>query len=169
MRKNSAFWVFDENRLNDVLCGLLGITYDVRDQSRQGLSLSQKNPGEVDFLVFDNQEPIAIMEALKLDCLDRNELNNHITKLLVNYDPQGYRRPYLIIYVTKQNFGSFWSSFCDYINTYEFPYPIIKKFMEIQSPHTESKSAYVVLSRSNVPVTLSFYAIHMPKKEENNE
>lgn len=169
IQRDSDCWNLDENRLNDKLCALLRMIYTVSDQSRQELSLSQKNAGEVDFLVFDNEEPIAIMEALKLGGIDSKELNDHITKLLVNYDPQGYRRSYLIIYVTKQDFGAFWKGFCDYISTYSFQYPVKEKFAEIQSPYTEFRSAYIVLLRSGTPVILSFYAIHMPKREENNE
>ena len=169
IQRDSSYWNLDENRLNDKVCNLLRMVYDVSDQSRQGLSLSRKNPGEIDFLIFDNQEPIIIMEALKLDNLNKQYLNDHMTKLLVNYDPIGCRSAYLIVYVTNPDFGSFWSDFCEYISTYQFPYPTKEKLSEIQSLHTESRTAYVVLSRSNVPVTVSFYAIHIPKKEENNE
>lgn len=169
IQRNSNCWNFDENRLNDILCGLLEMKYTVKDQSRQGLSLSQNNAGEVDFLIFDDQEPIAIMEALKLDCLDKSDLNDHITKLLVNYDPQGYHRAYLIMYVNQTDFGSFWSKFCSYINNYSFPYTIQEKFKEQPSRYTESKNAHMVLLRSDTPIILSFYAIHIPKKEKDNE
>ena len=169
IQRDSTYWNLDENCLNDKVCNLLRMVYDVSDQSRQGLSLSRRNPGEIDFLVFDHHEPITIMEALKLDRLNKQYLNDHLTKLLVNYDPIGCRSAYLIVYVTKPDFGSFWSDFCEHIRTYQFPYPTKEEFTEIKSQHTESRIAYMVLSRSNVPVTVSFYAIHMPKKEENNE
>lgn len=169
IQRDSTYWKLDENGLNDKVCNLLRMVYDVSDQSRQGLSLSRKNPGEIDFLVFDNQEPVTIMEALKLGRLDKKYLNDHITKLLVNYDPIGCRRAYLIVYVTSPDFGSFWSDFCDYIDTYRFPYPVKENLVEINSPYTESRYAYMVLLRSDIPVILSFYAIHIPKKEENNE
>lgn len=169
IQRDSTYWNLDENRLNDKVCNLLRMVYDISDQSRQGLSLSRTNPGEIDFLIFDNQEPIIIMEALKLDCLNKQYLKNHLTKLLVNYDPIGCRRACLIVYVTAKNFGSFWSDFSNYIGTYQFPYPTEKSFTEVRSQHTESRTAHVVLSRSDMSVIVSFYAIHIPKKEESNE
>lgn len=172
IQRDSTYWNLDENSLNDKVCNLLRMVYDVSDQSRQGLSLSRKSPGEIDFLILDNQEPIIIMEALKLGYqgyLNKQYLNDHLTKLLVNYDPIGCRRAYLIVYVTAPNFGSFWGDFSDYMSEYQFPYPTVESFKEIQSQRTESRTAHVVLSRNDMSVTISFYAIHIPKKEEDNE
>ena len=165
IQKNPQYWALDENSINDGLRDLLGMKYHVDDQSRQGVSLSQKSVGEIDFLVTDGSEPVAIMEALKLDSVDKGYISDHITKLLVNYDPQGYPRACLIMYVTCKNFGPFWDSFSDYISTFDFPYPVDKGFKDEQTSFSESRNAYILLLRSNKPLLLSFHAIHLREKE----
>lgn len=165
IQKNPQYWDLDENSINDGLRDLLGMKYHVDDQSRQGVSLSQKSVGEIDFLVTEGSEPVAIMEALKLDSVDKGYISDHITKLLVNYDPQGYPRACLIMYVTCKNFGSFWDSFSDYISTFDFPYPVDKGFSDDQSSFSESRNAYMLLLRNNKHMLLSFHAIHLREKE----
>lgn len=165
IQKNPQYWDLDENSINDGLRDLLGMKYHVDDQSRQGVSLSQESAGEIDFLVTAGSQPIAIMEALKLSSVDKGYISDHITKLLVNYDPQGYPRACLIMYVTCKNFGSLWDNFSDYISTFDFPYPVDKGFKDDQSSFSESRNASMLLLRSNKPMLLSFHAIHLREKE----
>lgn len=165
IQKNSQYWGLDENCLNDVVCGLLGMKYRVNDQSRQGQSLSGKSAGEVDFLVWNENEPMAIMEALVLDSLKKEYISDHINKLLVNYDPQGYPLACLIMYVTRKNFGDFWEEFSKYISEYKFPYPVYGDFVEGDSVFSESRNAHMVLLRSNRYVLFSIFAIHLREKE----
>jgi hypothetical protein len=161
IQKDRQYWGKLENEINDQLRNLLGMDYQVYDQTRQGESESRQSAGSVDFLVKDHEEPIAIMEALILNCLDRTELKRHIDKLLVNYDPQGYPRACLIMYVTQKNFGMFWDNFSAYISEYSFPYSVEYGLTEGRSCFTQSRNAYMVLKRSNRPIVLSFHAIHL--------
>ena len=164
IQANPQYWDYDENGINDRLRDLLRMKYHVDDQTRQGISLSQKSVGEIDFLVSAGAQPIAIMEALKLDSVDKSYIENHISKLLVNYDPLGYPRASLIMYVTCKDFGSFWNKFIEYISEYDFPYPVDEGFREGHSDFSESKNAYMVLLRNNEPTLLSFHAIHLKEK-----
>lgn len=166
IQRNPQYWDLSENSLNDVLRDLLRMNYVVADQSRQGISLSGEGVGEVDFLVSDDKEPVAIMEALKLSSLNKAYIENHINKLLVNYDPLGYLSACLIMYVTCKDFGVFWENFVEYIVNYEFPFSIEEVFKEADSGYTESRNAYILLCRSGKPILLSFHAIHMQKKGE---
>ena len=166
IQKDRLYWDKLENEINDQVCNLLRMIYHVDDQTRQGESESRQSAGSVDFLVKDHEEPIAIMESLILDCLDRTELKRHLDKLLVNYDPQGYPRACLIMYVTQKNFGMFWDNFTEYISEYSFLYSVEHGLTEGRSYFTESRNAYMVLKRSNRPVVLSFHAIHLREKTE---
>lgn len=165
IQRNPQYWELDENSINDRLRDLLGMKYHVDDQSRQGVSLSQESVGEIDFLVTDGSEPVAIMEALKLNSVDKGYITEHINKLLVNYDPQGYPCACLIMYVTCKNFGPFWDSFSDYISTFDFPYSVDKEFNDAPSSFSESRNAYMLLRRSNKLMLLTFHAIHLREKE----
>lgn len=161
---NPQYWNLDENSLNDRLRDLLRMKYHVVDQTRQGVSLSQKSAGEIDFLVSEEDGPIAIMEALILDSVDKGYIQDHLNKLIVNYDPQGYPHACLIMYVTCKNFGTFWNNFTNYISEYDFPYPVEQCFREGHSSFSESRNAYMLLMRSNQPALLSFHAIHLREK-----
>lgn len=161
IQANPQYWDYDENRINDKLRDLLRMKYDVYDQTRQGVSLSKKSVGEIDFLVSAGAQPIAIMEALKLDSVDKSYIKDHIEKLLVNYDPLGYPRACLIMYVICKDFGLFWNKFTEYISEYAFPYPVDEGFREGNSDFSESKNAYMVLLRNSRPTLLSFHAIHL--------
>lgn len=165
IQKNPQYWNLDENSINDRLCDLLRMKYTIYDQTRQGQSLSRESVGEIDFLVYDGKEPVAIMEALKLNSLDKGYINDHITKLLVNYDPQGFLRASLIMYVTCKDFGRFWDNFTNYMTVYSFPYPVEGNFRNGTSNFSESRNAHVLLLRNNRPLLLSFYAIHLRETE----
>lgn len=165
IQKNPQYWNLDENSINDRLCDLLRMKYTIYDQTRQGQSLSRESVGEIDFLVYDGKEPVAIMEALKLNSLDKGYINDHITKLLVNYDPQGFLRASLIMYVTCKDFGRFWDNFTNYMTVYSFPYTVEGNFRNGNSHFSGSRNAHVLLLRSNKPLLLSFYAIHLREKE----
>lgn len=165
IQRNSQYWNLAENSLNDVLRDLLRMNYIVEDQSRQGISQSGKEAGEVDFLVSYDKEPVAIMEALKLSTLNRAYIESHIDKLLVNYNPLGCPNACLILYVACKDFFGFWEQFVEYIANYTFPFSIEKEFKEADSGYTESRSAYILLCRSGKPILLSFYAIHMQEKK----
>lgn len=167
IQRNPQYWDLQENEINDRLRDLLGMKYCIDDQTRQGESSTKKSVGEVDFLVSDKENPIAIMEALVLQSLDRIKIHEHIDKLLVNYDPQGYPRASLIMYVTQKNFGMFWDNFTGYISDYNFPYSVDRGLTERRSCFTESRDAYMLLIRSNRPVLLSFHAIHL--RERNTQ
>ena len=169
IQKNPQYWNQEENVINDHLRDLLAMNYHIDDQSRQGESSTKKSVGEVDFLVMDKEDPIAIMEALVLQSLDRTQIHEHIEKLLINYDPQGYPRASLIMYVTQKNFGLFWNNFSEYISKYSFPYSIDRGLTEGKSCFTESRDAYMLLTRSNRPVLLSFHAIHLRERNTHNE
>lgn len=166
IQKDRLYWDKLENEINDQVCNLLRMIYHVNDQTRQGESATRQSAGSVDFLVKDHEVPIAIMEALVLQSLDRTKINEHIEKLLVNYDPQGYPRACLIMYVTQKNFGMFWDNFAEYISEYNFSYSVEHGLTEGRSYFTESRNAYMILKRSNRPVVLSFHAIHLREKTE---
>ena len=161
---NSLYYGAEENVLNDALKNHLGMVYDVCDQTRQGVSETGNSSGAVDLLICQDSFPVAIIEALKLNSVNKSSIQRHINKLLVNYDPNGLPYAFLIAYYTEKAFSSFCTSFEDYIRQYSYPYPVAKGLTVLDCDYAELFQAAVTLHRNGKPINLYFIAVHIPNK-----
>ena len=110
--------------------------------------------------ICKNGLPIAMIEGLKVDPVNRSYIQTHIDKVLVNYDPVGCLYAYVIFYVTSKSFSEFWRKCEDFIkNEYEFPYVVKKPLYEVNHMYTESRHAKVVLERNGKETMVHFYAL----------
>lgn len=164
IQQNSYYYGAEENELNDALKGRLGMVYEVCDQTRQGVSETGNSSGEIDLLICRASFPFAIIEALKLESVNKTSLQRHINKLLVNYNPNGLPYAYLVVYYTEKNFSSFCASFDEYLHQYSYPYPVIYDLTVLDSDYSELFQAVITLNRNGKPMRLYFIAIHIPNK-----
>lgn len=164
IQQNSYYYGAEENELNDALKGRLGMVYEVCDQTRQGVSETGNSSGEIDLLICRASFPFAIIEALKLESVNKTSLQRHIDKLLVNYNPNGLPYAYLVVYYTEKNFSSFCASFDEYLHQYSYPYPVIYDLSVLDSDYSELFQAVITLNRNGKPMRLYFIAIHIPNK-----
>lgn len=155
----------EENEINDELRDQLGMVYDIHDQIRQGTSESGAGAGEIDLLVFHNSFPVAIIEALKLNSVNKAVLTKHISKALVNYDRNGLPYAFIVIYATPKNFVGFYDSVIEYIEKYEYPYKINKPISEIPLQYAELRHAITILERNGHPVHLHFMILNMNENQ----
>ena len=91
------------------------------DQQTGGTSSTGKSIGERDFVIKDEiGQEILIYEGLNLKSLDKNYLDKHIDKVLVNYNPQGLRYSILVTYLEceRDGFTSFIDKYKDHISGY---------------------------------------------------
>lgn len=89
LQANAIYYNATEDQRNDYIRDILdAVGYDVKDQTRRGLSPSGKAAGEVDILIKEHGFPITIIEALNLDSLNKEYLDKHIDKIY-NYDTAG--------------------------------------------------------------------------------
>lgn len=124
LQANQKFKNCIEDERNDYIRDMLSSQkYDLRDQTRQGTSKEGKTSGENDLLIFNNNEPCCLFEALNLKSLDKGYIKEHIDKIY-KYDTLGYRYNFLVSYVKIKDFSSFWTKYLDYIKEYEYPYPL---------------------------------------------
>lgn len=151
----------NENAINDGIRDQLRMVYEIKDQTRQGNSVSGKDAGEIDLMLCDNGNPTVILEGLKLDSLSTDKLDEHINKALTNYDPIGCPLVYILIYATMKKFDEFWNKAVEYIRKYHFPYKVSSGFQEINTAFTESRHGKIVLCRNNKTVNVHLYAIAM--------
>lgn len=125
LQANSIYYGASENQRNDFVRDLLEISgYDVKDQTRRGISHSGKEAGEIDILLKENELPITIIEALNLSCLNTTYLNTHIKKVY-DYDTAGNEFNVLLVYVTVKDFNIFCNKYIQHIREFCYPYPMI--------------------------------------------
>lgn len=110
-----------EDSINNLVAFFLKAYYgeeNVHREEPQGLSGNGHKPGEIDILVYQNGSQFAIQEALKLDSIDKSKLDDHINRMLNNYDTQGVPVTCLVVYAYTQQGNNFFKKMEDYLKDY---------------------------------------------------
>lgn len=150
-----------EDEINDGVRGCLRMIYEVNDQTRQGVSESGMQAGEVDLLIRNSGVPVAILEALRMSSLTKENLSRHMNKVLENYDPVGCPFVFVLVYAMSENFADFWERLQNYIKEYDFNYRKKDEFQESSTGVTEIRRTSVTLERSGKDVRFCVYALNM--------
>ncbi|HDU4899038.1 TPA: hypothetical protein RFU16_000346 [Klebsiella quasipneumoniae subsp. similipneumoniae] len=107
-----------EDDINDQLRNmLLCMKYQVKDQTREGRSSSGKGAGELDLIIEDDGELFSIVEAMKLNSVKVEYINEHYKKLLTNYNPLQITKTILITYYTGSRFDDWWEGYTKHISS----------------------------------------------------
>ena len=132
-----------ENEMNDYIRDILEAKGNfVQDQTRQGRSSSGKSAGEVDIKVTWHDNEPALIEGLKLNAVSDSELNDHIQRLMVNYDPLGVYCHFLLIYYCGTSLNEFAGKLISWLNSC--------RISQISFDGIVSKSHYTYLSEVRV-------------------
>lgn len=125
LQANAIYHGASEDQRNDYIRDILETAgYDVKDQTRRGLSPSGKAAGEVDILIKNKNFPVTIIEALNLTSLNTSYLDNHIDKIY-GYDTAGNAFNTILSYVTVSDFVGFYNKYIEHIKGYKYPFEII--------------------------------------------
>lgn len=156
-----------ENLLNDYLRDMLVSKgrYEIKDQTRHGISQSGRNAGEVDILIAKNGQEKALIEGLKLDSVDTNYIDKHIEKVIGNYNPLGVAT-FVIAYVNTNDFSKFWEKYYKHISDYHFAKMSVENSTELEEITQTSatiKIAHRVVSKDGYKMPLYFIAIKLSK------
>ncbi|MFL0116880.1 COR domain-containing protein, partial [Tenacibaculum maritimum] len=95
---------------------LRAIGYSVSDQTRSGRS--KKSSGELDIMIRNNRNmPSAILEALRIKSFDlkNKTIIEHLNKMLIDYDTNGLRRSFMLIYSESKNFNTTHKKYINYL------------------------------------------------------
>ncbi len=161
LQKNTHYSATDkEDTMNDYVRDMLSASYEVKDQTRQGESVSGNEAGEVDIQICYSSLPVVMIEGIKLDSLKKTELDAHINKLLTKYDPNGCPYAMIIIYATCSRFDQFCENLYEYLNAYAYPYDRKTELLRKDISYSEIKLYQIVLDRNNQHTLVSFYAVH---------
>lgn len=123
LQGNSDFYDVHENSCNTYVRDLLRMCgYICEDQTLHGLSGTRKGSGSPDILIRDkdSRKRLSIFEALRLKSFgkaDREYLDEHISKLLDNYNMTGLTRLFLVSYVSweKTKFNELVNQYYQYV------------------------------------------------------
>lgn len=153
-----------ENQTNDFYRSMLRMKdyVQVSDQTRHGISSSGKDAGSVDLLLWKNNKEIAIIEALKLECLNRLYIDEHIHKAIINYNALG-TPTFLLVYMDSSDFNNLWNKFNEYIQDYNFGLDVIQKVSTQVAPNAALRLSECVLSRDGYDFPVKFLAVNMYK------
>lgn len=111
IQKDDTFWDVDENARNRQLGRTLRQRYIVNDQTQGGKSGEGDKPGELDIEIrTDKDTPFAILEALNTTSVNTAKWQEHLDKLVDNYNTSGL--PYLILVTYKTGSKKDFSAKC---------------------------------------------------------
>lgn len=154
-----------ENAINDYFRDMLSAKgyLQVMDQTRHGSSASGKDAGEIDILLKKDDKEIAIIEGLKLACVDTSCLKNHIDKALTNYNALG-TPTFIIAYVGVADFKSFWDKTYEYLDLYNYPVNVEHPLQELSYPNAAVRTAQIMLSKDGYGFPMYFIAVKINEK-----
>lgn len=175
---NTKYLHFLEDDLNDILRDHLKVSpyWIISDQTRQGYSANGTSSGELDILISDeNRMDIAIIEALRTKYLNKQYINDHLSKLIHNYDPLGVPIYNLIIYSSSPSFTTFWNRALDFLRNESLPnlleeinhsmnqsrYTITESLHEEEIQYPNLHHAKAILRRNGWPAYLHIYAVNI--------
>lgn len=161
VQKNPIYIGQKENTINDGIRDMFDGNYGLKDQTRQGLSESGKDAGEIDLVLYNDGLPIALMEGLKLSSVDTTKIDSHINKALDNYNPIGCPLVYILMYVTAKGFKEFWEKLVKHLMAFKFSYEVLEGLCEIGPVYGDSRHGKMILQKNGIPINVHVYAIAM--------
>lgn len=117
MQGDRLYWppCIEDDRNTFISNQLEASGYQVKDQTKRAISAKGILAGEIDIFVLDQKKfPFTIIEALNLTSLDRTNLTIHLDKVF-NYDSNGNKANFMLIYYDGKNFMGFSDKYYNYI------------------------------------------------------
>lgn len=136
--------------------------FEVKDQTRHGLSSNGSAAGEVDILLQKDGREAAIIEGLKLSCVNTSYIGEHIRKATINYNPLG-TPVFILAYVSTNDFEKFWLHCLEFLKGYSFDARVEKSILSEATPNAACRLASAVLSRDGYSFPFFFIAFKLIK------
>lgn len=136
--------------------------FEVKDQTRHGLSSNGSAAGEVDILLQKDGREAAIIEGLKLSCVNTSYIGEHIRKATINYNPFG-TPVFILAYVSTNDFEKFWLHCLEFLKGYSFDARVEKSILSEATPNAACRLASAVLSRDGFSFPFFFIAFKLIK------
>ncbi len=155
----------NEDQYNAILHTTLNTQENFRaeNQSQRGDSSNKRTFGELDVSVYSKDNfPLSILEAFVINSVEKKYIKKHLVKLSKNYDPNGLKQNFAIIYAKSENFVDFWSRYKNFVSK-EMIHPlklIPDGFCDITESHLEIANVKIGLSiHKNNDIEVEIYHI----------
>lgn len=135
LQDNKYYYGAEENDCNKYVCDMIEQRgYICYDQSKHAVSGTGKKSGSVDIWIQDrdSKKDLSIYEAQWLKSFskkDKDSLEDHLKRLLVNYNKRGLRNLLLVSYVAWKDisFNDLANQYCSYVIEGAFtPFSIVE-------------------------------------------
>lgn len=125
--------------------------YKTEPQTQRGESSSKNQYGELDIAIFTKEDlPLSIFEAFKLEYINSTIITEHLKKLSENYDPNGLKNNYAVIYSKSKDFSEIWKRYKDFVLTIDFEYEITtNNFNDITDEYPKFSGIKLGLTKHN--------------------
>ena len=123
---------FYNNQLALCLRGYYGAA-EVHREKPQGVAKSGVGQGETDIIIYRNGYQFSLIESIRVEAFSKPKLNDHMNRLLVNYDTQGVEVSCLMIFAVQNNKDDWFQKTEDYLDKYDYPYQITDAVKRIDS------------------------------------
>lgn len=150
-----------EDTMNDYIRDILGESYFMKDQTRQGDSENGDEAGEVDIQLCYDGLPVVMIEGIKVSSSERERLGSHMNKVLTKYDPNGCPYTFLIVYTTAKNFDLGYKNIFNHFDKYSYPFPRECSLLDVETGYGELKHAQIILNRNGQKIRVHIWAAHI--------
>ncbi len=168
LQANKLYWNASEDERNTFIRDILRtLNYYISDQTRSGKSSTGKSAGELDIEIRDGAEkPWAIFEALIINSFsntNKEKWNEHLSRLLDNYNPIGYPCLFLISYLEcpKDKFKDIWLNYTDHISKYSPNNYSLQSTKNHSDPSFYLRSCECVYDRGGLPTTVYHICVRL--------
>lgn len=173
MQSKKICWNASEDDRNTELRDMLwSMMYRVADQSFAGVGAGGQRSGELDLLILNEQNlPWMVCEALNIKGNTPSQVKNwddHLNKLLFNYNSVGVQDLILISYVnaTADEFRNYWTTYSEHMRWYDPPEVLRRDgTYEVQQPTLEQYNclhvARCTYDRGGMPTTVHHYFLRL--------
>lgn len=168
LQSHKIYWDATENERNTYIRDILRAKgYIVADQTLSGKSSSGKNPGELDISIMkSSDEAWTVVEALNISSFtkgQRDNWNEHLLRLLDNYNPIGYPFLFLVSYLecSKDKMNDIILNYSEHLSKYSPPNYALQKFSNRDSGSSFIWSAECIYDRAGFPTTVYHICVRL--------
>lgn len=168
MQGNKIYWKASEDERNTQIRDLLRAKgYIIADQTFSGKSASGKNAGELDIQILESTDKAwTVYEALNISGFSQSEKdkwNEHLNRLLDNYNPIGYPFLFLISYLEcpKDKVREMWLNYSNHLSSYSPQNYSLQSFSNRNSDTSFIWSAECVYDRAGLPTIVYHICVRL--------
>lgn len=167
----------EDERNDDLRDALRYMRYRVSDQTRVGRGGTGRRAGSLDLqLLHEGDMPWTNIEAMNLNGATKKQLRyweNHLDRLMDNYNPAGLPTLFLVSYVncSADTYHALFSAYAEHMRTYEPPqtqlrHGTLTEVLPLKDQHGFVRATRCTYDRGGTPVTVYHYFVGFTEDQQ---